>query len=55
MVAVEMFPEPPERYVRVVLTDGRHLEGELHQWRGAFFVGPVVFKASEIETLEDVT
>ena len=55
MVAVEMSPEPPRRKVRVVLTDGRRLQGELHPWRGAFFVGSVVFDASEIATLEDVT
>jgi hypothetical protein len=50
-----MFPEPAPRTVQVVLRDGRQLDGQLIPWRGAFLVGTVVFEASEIETLDDIT
>jgi hypothetical protein len=49
-----MFPEPRRRTVRLVLTDGRRLEGELVRWRGAHFVGPALFEADDIASMEDI-
>jgi hypothetical protein len=51
---VEFLPQHG-RIVRVVLQDGRQLEGELHTMTGRFEVGGVVFDEWEIEELEDLT
>ena len=50
----EMLPQHGGRNVRVVLKDGRQLEGELIVISGRYQVEWVMFEPWEIETLEDL-
>jgi hypothetical protein len=52
---VEMLPQHGGRNVRVVLKDGRQLEGELIVLSGRYQVEWVMFEPWEIETLEDLS
>lgn len=53
-MAIEMLPQHGRRVVRVVLQDGRQLEGELLVLTGRYQVGDDVFFYWQIEELEDI-